>query len=162
MLFRSRLVGEHIAIRTAYATGLGKVFMDPGSLEQVIVNLTVNARDAMPAGGHITIEARNLDGQPVARRGHRAGRIRITVSDTGSGMEAAVAARIFEPFFTTKDVGKGTGLGLSLSFSIIKRHEGRIEVRSTPGVGSAFRVWVPVAGPQAASGQPAEIGRAHV
>ncbi|MEN9893249.1 MAG: hypothetical protein RLY78_3544 [Pseudomonadota bacterium] len=113
-------------------------------LNQVFMNLIVNASHAIADKGVITLSS-----------GHQDGWVWVQVEDTGCGMSEDVRRRIFEPFFTTKDVGKGTGLGLSLSFSIVKRHEGRIEVRSTQGVGSAFRVWVPVGGPQAACGQPA-------
>jgi PAS domain S-box-containing protein len=113
-----------------------------GQLNQVFMNLIVNASHAIADHGTITL-----------RTGHDGDWVWIEVADTGCGMSEEVRRRIFEPFFTTKDVGKGTGLGLSLSFSIIKRHEGELRVTSTPGQGSTFRVWVPVAGPQAVSGQ---------
>jgi PAS domain S-box-containing protein len=112
-----------------------------GQLNQVFMNLIVNASQAIAEHGVITLASGSQDGWAW-----------VQVDDTGSGMDAAVQRRIFEPFFTTKDVGKGTGLGLSLSFSIVKRHGGLMQVRSVPGQGSAFRVWVPIAGPVAAGG----------
>jgi signal transduction histidine kinase len=112
-----------------------------GQLNQVFMNLIVNASQAIIGHGTITLASGAQDGW-----------VWVQVSDTGSGMTEAVMRRIFEPFYTTKDVGKGTGLGLSLSFSIMQRHGGALLARSQPGVGSQFRVWVPVAGP-AAGGQ---------
>lgn len=111
-------------------------------LNQVFMNLIVNASQAIAANGVITLSSAHVDGA-------HGGWVWIEVADTGSGMNEAVIKRIFEPFYTTKAVGSGTGLGLSLSFSIVQRHGGVIRVRSEPGQGSAFRVWVPVAGPQA-------------
>jgi two-component system, NtrC family, sensor kinase len=105
------------------------------------MNLIVNASHAIAEQGTITLSSGTVDGWAW-----------IQVDDTGRGMTEDVRRRVFEPFFTTKEVGKGTGLGLSLSFSIIKRHQGHIEVRSTPGVGSSFRVCVPVAGPGSMQG----------
>jgi signal transduction histidine kinase len=107
-----------------------------GQLNQVFMNLIVNASHAIAERGVITLSSGVQDGW-----------VWVQVDDTGSGMSDEVQRRVFEPFYTTKDVGKGTGLGLSLSFSIVKRDGGLIQVRSTPGVGSAFRVWVPIAGP---------------
>ena len=122
-------------------TPLPSVLCLAGQLNQVFMNLIVNASHAIAERGVITLASGVQDGWAW-----------VQVDDTGSGMSDEVQRRIFEPFYTTKDVGKGTGLGLSLSFSIVKRHGGVIQVRSTPGVGSAFRVWVPIAGPGSATG----------
>ena len=122
-------------------TPLPSVLCLAGQLNQVFMNLIVNASHAIAERGVITLASGVQDGWAW-----------VQVDDTGSGMSDEVQRRIFEPFYTTKDVGKGTGLGLSLSFSIVKRHGGEIQVRSTPGVGSAFRVWVPIAGPGSATG----------
>jgi len=121
------------------------VYCLAGQLNQVFLNLVVNASQAIAERGTITLSS------GVAGAGGQW--VWMQVDDTGSGMSEEVRRRIFEPFYTTKDVGKGTGLGLSLSFSIVKRHGGEIQVRSVPGQGSSFRVWVPVAGP-AAAGEP--------
>ena len=122
-------------------TPLPSVLCLAGQLNQVFMNLIVNASHAIAERGVITLASGVQDGWAW-----------VQVDDTGSGMSDEVQRRIFEPFYTTKDVGKGTGLGLSLSFSIVKRHGGVIQVRSTPGVGSAFRVWVPIAGPGSPTG----------
>jgi two-component system, cell cycle sensor histidine kinase and response regulator CckA len=131
-----RLIGENIKLDTALALDLGTVCADPGQLEQVLVNLAVNARDAMPNGGRLTIETRNaeLDGARF---------IALIVSDTGSGMDAATLAHAFEPFFTTKPRGKGTGLGLATVYGIVRQSAGRIDVESTPGAGATFRILLP-------------------
>ena len=112
-----------------------------GQLNQVFMNLLVNAAHAIRGHGTITLST-----------GHQDGWVWVQVDDTGCGMSDEVRRRIFEPFFTTKDVGKGTGLGLSLSYGIVQRHGGALLVRSTPGSGSQFRMWVPVDGPAAAAG----------
>ena len=122
-------------------TPLPSVLCLAGQLNQVFMNLIVNASHAIAERGVITLASGVQDGWAW-----------VQVDDSGSGMSDEVRRRIFEPFYTTKDVGKGTGLGLSLSFSIVKRHGGEIQVRSTPGVGSAFRVWVPIGGPGSATG----------
>jgi two-component system cell cycle sensor histidine kinase/response regulator CckA len=142
-----RLVGEHIAMRMNFAAGHAGVHADPSMIDQVILNLVVNARDAMPDGGRIELgtEIREIDARAVeinadARPGSF---VKLTVRDTGHGMTPAVRARIFEPFFTTKDVGKGTGLGLAVVYGIVNQHKGWIEVESEPGQGSAFHVFLP-------------------
>ena len=145
-----RLIGEDVELIVVAAPSLQKIMVDPGQIEQVIMNLAVNARDAMPQGGQLTIETAGVDLDEISAGEHdgaKAGRhVTLTVSDTGSGMDRATRARIFEPFFTTKDVGKGTGLGLSTVFGIIKQSRGSISVTSETGKGTTFTVYFPVAG----------------
>ncbi|NUQ19708.1 MAG: response regulator, partial [Gemmatimonadaceae bacterium] len=131
-----RLIGEHIELRTEHERALSRVHADPGQLEQVIVNLVVNARDAMPNGGTLTIATEN-------GRGASAGWVRLLVRDTGTGMSEATRTRVFEPFFTTKEPGKGTGLGLATVYGIVTQSGGRIEVESEPGVGTLFMIELP-------------------
>jgi len=132
-----RIIGEDIELVTRLEPGLKDVFADPGQIEQVVVNLTVNARDAMPGGGRLVIETSSvhLDGEYVM----------LAVADNGIGIEPNVRPHLFEPFFTTKERGKGTGLGLSTSYGIIKQNGGDIQVESEPGKGSTFSVYFPVA-----------------
>jgi two-component system cell cycle sensor histidine kinase/response regulator CckA len=147
-----RVIGEDIELVNKTAGGLGKVKADPGQIEQVIVNLTVNARDAMPDGGKLVFETANVDLDQEYARGH----IQVTpgpyvvlsVRDTGKGMIPEVRQHIFEPFFTTKDAGKGTGLGLFMVYGIVQKHGGHIIVESEPGVGSIFKVYLPQADEQ--------------
>ncbi len=134
-----RLIGEDIELVVSAAADLGKIMADPGQVEQVILNLAVNARDAMPGGGRIVLTTTNIDldsGQYVS----------FSIADTGQGMSDETLAHIFEPFFTTKEMGKGTGLGLSTVYGIVKQSGGDIRVSSAPGRGSTFQVFVPAAG----------------
>ena len=145
----SRLVGEDIELRAVAADPVARVRADPGQVEQVLLNLVANARDAMPRGGTITIETRDVAGMDdvEARRpleGMRSGPwVLMAVRDTGTGMDEATKQRIFEPFFTTKAPGKGTGLGLAMVYGIVKQSGGFIWVDSAPGQGTVFRVYLP-------------------
>ncbi len=153
-----RLIGEHIVLTTSLAPHLDRVRADPGLVEQVIMNLAVNARDAMPTGGRLTIETANLALRADDARypGLRAGRYaRLCVSDTGHGMTDEVKARIFEPFFTTKGPGEGTGLGLATVYGIVMAVGGYIGVYSEVGVGTTFKVLLPAEPPATPPG-PAE------
>ena len=142
-----RTLGEHIDLRLSCAPDLPPVLADTGMMEQVITNLAVNARDAMPKGGTLVIETVLADlssGYAEKNREARPGRfVRLSVIDTGCGMDTATLPRIFEPFFTTKAVGKGTGLGLATVYGIVKQHQGWIEVASRPEQGSVFKVFLP-------------------
>jgi len=142
-----RLLGEDIEILTVLQPGLGIVKADPGQFEQVIMNLAVNARDAMPKGGKLLLETsnvilgRNHGKEPVvAEPGPH---VVLTVKDTGCGMDAEVRSHLFEPFFTTKEEGKGTGLGLSTVYGIVKQSGGSIAVHSEPGKGTSFQIYLP-------------------
>jgi nitrogen-specific signal transduction histidine kinase len=142
-----RLLGEDIALETDYVPDLPRIEADTGMLEQVVMNLVVNARDAMPKGGVLRIRTSSNDidadyasHHPESRSGKFAC---ITVTDTGSGMDRKTLGRIFEPFFTTKEVGKGTGLGLATVYGIVKQHQGWVEVASELGLGTTFKVYFP-------------------
>jgi len=138
-----RLIGEHILLRTLYCGGETPVIADASMLEQVLLNLTVNSRDAMANGGELTIRTEALT-IPEATGRRKSGRfICFRVSDTGSGISAQDLEHIFEPFFTTKEVGKGTGLGLATVFGIVEQHKGWIEVESNPGSGTTFHIFLP-------------------
>jgi len=141
------LLGRNIEVKTVLAPDLAIVRADPTQIEQVLLNLCINARDAMPGGGRLVIETENVEIDEEYCRLHpysRPGRYaRLTVSDTGTGMDAATLEHIFEPFFTTKEAGRGTGLGLATAFGIVKQHGGFLQVYSEVGHGSVFRIYFP-------------------
>ena len=142
-----RLIGEDIQLVTVFSEGLGTVKADPGQIEQVIVNLAVNARDAMPGGGKLVIETANTDLDEGYVRAHADARpgchVVLSVSDTGHGMDARTLSRVFEPFFTTKGPDKGTGLGLSTVYGVVKQSGGHVTAYSEPGHGTSFKVYLP-------------------
>jgi signal transduction histidine kinase len=141
------LCGERIAVRAALAADAGRVHADPWQIEQVVLNLVSNARDAMPDGGELTLETAPAELDPAFVGTHPGARpgphVLLRVADSGTGMDAETQARIFEPFFTTKRLGQGTGLGLATVYAIVKQHEGYIAVESAPGQGSRFTVYFP-------------------
>lgn len=141
-----RVIGEHIELETVLTPGLGSVKADAGQLEQVVMNLAVNARDAMPEGGKLFIRTGNVD-VPHSSRLHADVRpgcyVRLTVADTGKGMDAEIMIHLFEPFYTSKATGKGTGLGLSTVYGIVKQSGGEIVVESEPGHGATFHIYLP-------------------
>ena len=156
-----RIIGERIEVRTEIDPGCRRIIGDSGGIEQVVMNLAVNARDAMPDAGTLTIGLGNVEIVEAYCRGVLGARpgpfVRLFVQDTGSGMDQETLQRIFEPFFTTKAAGKGTGLGLSVVYGIVQQHRGWITVRSAPGAGTRFEAFFPLAGATDVSGvKPAQ------
>ncbi|HEY1017179.1 MAG TPA: ATP-binding protein, partial [Herpetosiphonaceae bacterium] len=154
-----RLIGEQIDLRLVAGAGLRPIFVDPGQIEQVLMNLAVNARDAMPRGGRLVIETRDAE---IAGEGGPAppgSWVVLAVTDTGVGMDEATQARLFEPFFTTKEKGRGTGLGLATTHGIVSQSGGHINVRSAPEQGSTFEVYLPpaAAGADARGSAPGQL-----
>ena len=161
-----RLLGERIEVVILPGPALGRVRCDPGQIEQIVVNLAMNSRDAMPDGGKFVIETANIDleeGEESRRIGIEPGAyVMMAVSDTGCGMDADTRSRLFEPFFTTKGLGKGTGLGLSIVYGIVKQNQGQITVYSQPGSGTIFEIYLPRSRDQAEAaprGKPAQPGK---
>ena len=157
-----RVIGEHIELKTRPEAGNSRVKADPNQIEQVILNLGVNARDAMPKGGRLVIRTANADLDAAAARAQAADMtpgkyVILEVSDTGEGMSDEVKSRIFEPFFTTKEPGKGTGLGLSTVYGVVKQSGGSLAVESTAGVGSTFRIFLPLEAGALGEGRPKTV-----
>ncbi|MCA9781914.1 MAG: hybrid sensor histidine kinase/response regulator, partial [Candidatus Eremiobacteraeota bacterium] len=143
----TRVIGEHIELRIVLGTDLWPIRADAGQIEQVLMNLCVNARDAMPDGGTLIIETENVALDAGYAANHDWAKpgdyVLLSIADTGQGMSPETARRVFEPFFTTKDVGKGTGLGLATVYGIVQQHVGMIQLYSAVGSGTTFKVYLP-------------------
>ncbi len=161
LMMMKRLLGEDIEITTSLSEGLWTVRADESSVEQVLLNLSVNARDAMPGGGRLTISTENVPAgsaaHPGAGKDGSPGSVCLTVRDTGTGIKRDILQRIFEPFFSTKETAKGTGLGLAVVYGVVKQHGGWIDVTSTEGEGSVFRVFLPAVTEEAEALGEAEV-----
>lgn len=161
----SRIIGSEFTISTDLSPGLWLVRADEGTIERVVMNLSINAKDAMPSGGTLSIKTENVTvteddcvGLPEALPGRS---VCLTVADTGTGMDKELAQHIFEPFFTTKESGKGMGFGLTMVYGVIKQHGGWITVQSEPGAGTVFKIYLPAVAEQAAEEKPEAPGRKH-
>jgi CheY-like chemotaxis protein len=154
------VIGERIEIQLQLADDLNVIWADPGQVEQVLMNLSLNARDAMPNGGRLIVETKNVIVDDDYQRLHPyavpGNYVLLRVVDNGIGMDSDTMTHIFEPFFTTKETGHGTGLGLATVYGIVKQHKGFVDVDSAPGQGTAFRVYLPL------GNGPAEVGEKHV
>ncbi|HWQ55313.1 MAG TPA: ATP-binding protein [Bryobacteraceae bacterium] len=157
------IIGEYVELTTDLAPDLGRIKADPGQMEQVIMNLVLNARDAMPSGGRIGIETANIelnDREAAAHEVAAGPYVVLSFCDTGQGMDSQTMSHLFEPFFTTKEKGKGTGLGLSTVYGIVKQNRGDVWARSVPGEGTTFTICLPRLEPSGENAEPAAASRA--
>ena len=160
-LLLTRLIGENIELKTMLTDDDVSVLADAGQIEQVLMNLATNARDAMPGGGYLFIETERIESSGESAKATEFGKhgayVLITVTDSGMGMDEKTRQRIFEPFFTTKEVGQGTGLGLAIVYGIVKQHNGTITVSSEEGRGTTFKIYLPVVPTPESQGHPVEL-----